>query len=198
MSKYRRIVVASTSLLLGSAALLGVTFLDSSGSAEATLRGRLKVDVACDANTFKFSGPTDANGDPAGGANFVVEGVIYEPGTFAKFGANSGLLPNGDPEFPNRVIGRWTCRGWFTNDGIATVTGPFVATTQLYDFDLSNPGAELLVSDGIELIDLNVPFSRAITGGTGRYRFARGQVVQEAVGANATGLFNFEFDFGRK
>ena len=53
----------------------------------------------------------------------------------------------------------------------------------------------MLTSDGIELIDLNVPFDRAITGGTGDRNGANGTVVQTAIGANATGLFNFSFEF---
>ncbi len=199
MNVSRRLLGTTATVgLLGAVAVVGTMLVGSPAPAEAIGRTRLKVDVACDANTFRFSGPADEDGNPAGGANFIVEGVIYKPGTFAEFGNDRGLTPEGEPEFPDRVIGRWTCRGWFTNDGIATVTGPFVATTQLYDFDLSAPGAELLVSDGIELIDLDVPFLRAITGGTGRYRNARGNVEQVAVGANATGLFNFEFDFGRQ
>ena len=44
--------------------------------------------------------------------------------------------------------------------------------------------------------DLNVPFLRAVTGGTGpNQRIQSGQVSQTAVGANATGLFNFTFEF---
>ena len=154
----------------------------------------LAIDVACNANSFVVQGPTGPMG-PAYGASFVVQGVIYRPGTFAANGRTSGLLANGDPEFPERVIGNWTCRGWFIGDGIATATGPFVATTQIYDFDPDQPGARTIVSDGIELIDLDVPFQRAITGGTGRFRNAGGEVTQTSVGVNATGLFNFTFHF---
>lgn len=64
-------------------------------------------------------GATDARGQPTAGATFIVEGVIYEPGTFARFGTGRGLLADGTSEFPSRVIGRWTCRGTFTHGGIA-------------------------------------------------------------------------------
>ncbi len=53
----------------------------------------------------------------------------------------------------------------------------------------------MLTCDGLELIDLNVPFQRRITDETGVFQRPRGQVTQTAIGANATGLFNFVFDF---
>jgi len=175
-------------------------------------RRRFEIDVSCDANSIRFEGPMGPNpdnpdGDPGPhpyyGASFVVQGVIYSEGTLRTAGFEStGLMPDGTPEFPDRVIGQWTCRGWFVGDskdpargGIFTPTGPFVATTQIYNLDTENQGDQLLISDGVELIDLNVPFKRPITGGTGIYRKARGEVTQSAIGANQTGLFNFSFDF---
>ncbi len=172
-------------------------------------RNRLNIDVSCDANTIRFEGPQGPNpdnpeGDPGPhpyyGASFVVQGVIYPEGTLSDTG--SGLFADGTPEFPDSVLGRWICRGWFIGDGgedarggIFTPSGPFVATTQIYNLDEENPGDRLLISDGVELIDLNVPFKRPVTGGSGIYRRARGEVTQTAIGANATGLFNFTFSF---
>ena len=174
------------------------------GPLEAEAKGKGKdkgkvdtaFDVACDANSFRFEGPTTPAG-PDGGASFVVEGVIYPGGTFDDNGSGSGLNPDGTAEFPDLVIGRWYCRGWFVNEGIATPSGVFVVTTQIYDVG-DEPGQTTMVSDGIELIDLNLPFERAITGGTGQYARGDGVVIQEAVGANSTGLFNFTFDFGKR
>ncbi len=185
--KPRVVWMAIFALVVGALAI----FLPPGAKADRT---RLAIDVACDANTFVFQGPATAAG-PAYGASFVVQGVIYPGGIFAANGSNSGLLPNGEPEFPDRVIGRWTCKGWFIGDGIATESGPFVVTTQIYDLDPGHPGAETLVSDGIELIDLNMPFNRAVTGGTGEFDRATGQVIQTSVGVNATELFNFTFEF---
>jgi hypothetical protein len=157
------------------------------------------IDVACDANSFVFQGPEIPGVGPGYGASFVVQGVIYPGGTFQEKGTGSGLNPDGTPEFPELVIGTWTCRGWFIGDGIATLTGPFVATTQIYDFNPDSPGSNTVVSDGLELIDQNVPFARAVTGGTGPNQHIRsGQVLQTAVGANATGLFNFTFEFNTR
>lgn len=186
-----------------AAAALAIFGLSSGANARG--KGNVQsVDIACDANSIVFDGPTQHNphdeGDPADhpdyGASFVVQGWIYPRGTLAEHGVSSGLNPDGTPEFPDLVIGRWICQGWFIGaDGIFTETGPFVSTTQTYDFDLANPGSKTLVSQGIELIDLDVPFRRAITGGSGVFQKVRGDVTQTAVGTNATGLFNFTFDF---
>ncbi len=152
------------------------------------------IDVSCDGNTFVFTGPETPNGNPDNGAAFVVQGVIYPAGTLAD--PNSGLLADGTPQFPSQVLGTWTCRGYFINEGLETPTGQFVVTTQTYDFG-GEPfsGAPSLTSDGPELIDLGVPFARAVTGGTGFFRGVGGQVIQVAIGNNATGLFNFRFRF---
>ena len=202
-------------LKLGTLGLgaLGVGAAASVDVKEASAqRNRFEIDVSCDLNTIRFEGPQGPNpDDPVGdpgphpyyGASFVVQGVIYTQGTLSAPGfENSGLEPDGTPEFPDRVIGRWICRGWFIGDsnddargGIFTPTGPFVATTQIYNLDEDNPGDRLIISDGVELIDLNVPFKRPVTGGTGIHKKARGEVTQKAIGANATGLFNFNFAF---
>ena len=111
---------------------------------------------------------------PYYGASFVVQGTIYPKNFFSRNGDSSGLNPDGSPTFPNEVIGTWLCRGWFVGDsngdgaitpddndakgGIFTPSGRFVATTQIYDLDRNRPGAQTLISDGNELIDINVPF----------------------------------------
>jgi hypothetical protein len=184
----------------------------------AVAQGSNAIDVACDATSIRFGeprgpNPADPDGDPGPhpyyGAPFVVQGVIYPQGTLDPTcqanpgeGTYCGLLPDGSPEFPDQVVGRWYCRGWFVGEGgrgnvggIFTPTGPFVVTTQIYDLDLNQRGSKMLISDGPELIDLHTPFQRAVTGGTGPFTLARGQVTQTAIGANATGLFNFQFQF---
>jgi hypothetical protein len=46
---------------------------------------------------------------------------------------------NPSPEFPDRVIGTWTCYGTHTEDAATTTSGPLVVTTgsgsQPEDFD---------------------------------------------------------------
>jgi len=68
-----------------------------------------RVDIA--ENGTRFSPdetPAFPDGLPAYGAEFITEGYIYPAGTLT--GPN-GANPDGSPEFPNRVIGRWVCRG---------------------------------------------------------------------------------------
>ena len=188
-----------TSLLVLGALLLVAPLVaddDSDSDSDSDRRRPQTIDVACDATSFVFQGPEIPGVGPDYGASFVVQGVIYPEGTFEEHGAGSGLNADGTPQFPDLVLGTWTCRGWFIGNGFATESGPFVATTQIYDFDLESPGTNTVVSNGIELIDLDVPFLRAVVGGTGPNSGLRGgEVAQTAVGTNATGLFNFTFDF---
>lgn len=119
---------------------------------------------------------------PAYGNSFVTEGYIYPAGTLSD---SNGVLPNGDPEFPNLVLGKWTCRGYFVGDGAYTETGPWVVTTQIYDLGATS-GEELIITEGFELSDIGVAGERAITGGTGKYNQARGQMSQILMGFNET------------
>jgi len=160
---------------------------------------RQVFDISCNGVSLEFAGPSqtvDGVELPDYGASFVVTGYIYPEGTFADNGFDRGVTADGRPEFPELVIGTWYCRGWFVGPaGILTTTGPFVATTQTYDFDPNRPGIETLTSDGLELADLGLPFRRAVTGGSGRFAGARGDVAQTVVGINSTGFLNFQFDF---
>ncbi len=151
----------------------------------------LRFDVAENGKRFTpDETPVHPGGLPAYGNEFITEGYIYPYGTLD--GAN-GVNDDGSPEFPDKVIGKWYCRGWHVGDGALTATGPWVVTHQLYDLG-DEPGRTTLASDGIELADLNVPFRRAITGGTGRFSDARGQVTQTFLRfPNAAGGGNFRF-----
>lgn len=194
MSHTRLPTVSLLAWIGGAAALAALLSASFAPAAAGKPDRHPRIEVACDATTLVFQGPVGPSG-PAYGASFVVQGYIYPAGTFASHGLNHGVLASGGPEFPDLVIGTWTCRGWFIGDGMDTVSGPFVATTQIYDLDDTMPGHDTLISDGTELIDVNVPFQRAVTGGSGKYRKAHGSVEQTAIGANASGLFNFTFEF---
>jgi hypothetical protein len=177
---------------LGVLATLSAVLL--AGMAWADFPNTLALDVACNGTTFQFVGPTTGGG-PAKGDTFVVKGYIYPAGFFKKYGATSGVNPDGSPQFPNLVIGTWYCRGWFLQDFASAKTGPFVATTQIYDLSSEGYSRKALTSDGLELVDQNVKISRAIVGGTGPYAGAKGEVEQTAISTNATGLFNFTYAF---
>jgi hypothetical protein len=160
------------------------------------------VDVAMNGHRFfDFEeNPTPGKEDvPPDGSPFVIQGYIYPAGTFDEHGDTSGVLADGSPEFPDKVIGTWTCRGWHLQDGDA-VTGPVVATTQIFDFDLDEPGRHTIVTDGFELADFDVPHRRAVVGGTGAFESVTGQMVQTYVWEdpeflNASGGFNTSFEF---
>lgn len=121
----------------------------------------------------------EEDGLPAYGAEFVTQGYIYPAGTLTcdDEGCN-GVQEDGSPEFPDQVIGEWTCFGFHVGDGAHTETGPWVISTQYYSFG-EEPGAESIATTGYEWVDRNVPFLRAIIGGSGAYRYARGEQEQE-------------------
>ena len=77
---------------------------------------------------------------PAYGNPFVTEGYIYPADTLD---GTNGVLANGDPEFPDLVIGKWVCRGYMIGDGAHTETGVWVVSTQTYDLG-ENPGDKIL------------------------------------------------------
>jgi hypothetical protein len=139
----------------------------------------IKFEVAENANEFVFDeSPVHEDGLPAYGNPFITKGYIYEDGTLS---GNNGVLPDGSPEFPDKVIGEWIYRGWFIGDGAHTVEGPAVISTQIYQFG-EEFGNATLVSEGYELSEVNKQVKRAITGGTGPYATARGEVTQELLG----------------
>jgi hypothetical protein len=146
----------------------------------------LVIDVAQDANTFAFNMVNPSATINARGDTFIVNGTIYPGGTLPAGNANNSPNDSGG-------IGVWYCSGVLLADGNQLNAGvtPIVSTNQLY---MLPNDQRSLVSDGIEP---NVGFSnvRAVVGGTGKYRGARGSVVQQALGTNATGGFNLRFTF---
>jgi hypothetical protein len=163
------------------------------------------VDIVADCNRFISEGVGHPHPGPVFGDYFMQEGLIYEGGTLAANcvgGDGCGLNPDGTAEFPEAVIGKWTCYGSFVGNGGATVEGVWLYSTQVYEFDIEQiepnvfaPGVDALVSIGPERNDLNVPFDRAITGGYGKFEGATGQVQQTKIGFNQTECENFTFDF---
>jgi hypothetical protein len=139
----------------------------------------LRFDVAENATRFVFAEqPVHDDGMPAYGNAFVTQGYIYPEGTLD---GTNGVLADGSPEFPDQVLGEWTCRGWFIGDGAHTTTGAWVVTTQIYGF-----ADAILITDGYEIADIGVPGERAITGGTGPYASVTGDGEQILLGFNAT------------
>ena len=153
--------------------------------------GTLRFDVAEDATRFVFSPqPVYEDGMPKYGNSFVTQGYIYPASTLTD---SNGVLADGSPAFPDKVLGQWTCRGWFVGEGMRTTTGAMVITTQVYNFG-QELGDAMIISDGYELVDVGVAIERAITGGTGPYVGATGQGQQVLLGMNATTGVNLRFE----
>ncbi|MEM1428478.1 MAG: hypothetical protein AAGG09_03365 [Pseudomonadota bacterium] len=134
-------------------------------------------DVAEDLSRFVFSAtPVFADGLPAYGNAFITQGYIYEDGTLD--GGAEGTRADGSPAFPDKVIGRWTCDGFFVGDGARTTTGAVVITRQIFEFETG----DILINQGAELADIGVPAPRVITGGTGAFAGAKGAMEQTLLG----------------
>lgn len=150
-------------------------------------------DVAEDMSRFVFSAaPVFDDGMPAYGNAFVTQGYLYPAGTLD--GGVEGTLPNGDPAFPDLVIGEWTCDGYFVGDGMRTETGALVMSRQVYRF---NDG-DLLISHGPELVDAGVTVTRAVTGGTGDYADAPAEISQMLLGMSDGFGVRLQVELGRK
>jgi hypothetical protein len=154
-------------------------------------RGRIDVrefDVAEDMTRFIFNKDiTFEDGLPADGSNFITRGYLYEAGTLScdADGRCNGVNKDGSPEFPDKLIGEWICEGYMINDAGHAKSGVWVFSTQFFQFG-DAPGAQTIVSTGYELADAGVAISRAITGGTGTYKDARGDGEQTLLGLNVT------------
>lgn len=137
----------------------------------------MSFDVAEDMSRFVFaSAPVFDDGMPAYGNAFITQGYIYQDGTLDS--GVEGTLPDGSPAFPDKVIGRWTCDGYFVGDGMRTQTGAVVITRQVFEFD----NGDILINQGVELADVNVKAPRAITGGTGAFAGMSGEMTQVLLG----------------
>ena len=169
-----------------------VTASEALATVEAGDDGVLRFDVAEDMGRFVFSpAPVHEDGMPAHGNAFITQGYIYPYGTLD---GSNGVNPDGSPEFPELVLGEWTCRGWFVGEGAHTTSGVWVMTTQIYRFGGGLLDSAVLVTDGYEIADVGVPVARAITGGTGPLATARGDGQQTFLGFNETEGVNLRFE----
>jgi hypothetical protein len=144
-------------------------------------RDYLQFDVAEDPTKFVFDDAPvfEEDGFPAYGNPFITQGYIYPYGTLDD---STGVIIDPEtgeahPEFPDLVLGTWFCRGWFIGDGAHTTEGPVVLTHQIYQFG-DEYGSMTFTTDGFERAD-DLPINRAITGGTGPFGKARGDVTQQ-------------------
>jgi hypothetical protein len=171
-------------VLVALVAIVGTPFIASAQGANANQANQLEFDVAENMYRFVFDQDVvfEEDGFPAHGSSFITEGYIYPKGTL---NGSNGVNPDGSPEFPDKVMGIWVCRGWFYGEAAHASSGPWVITEQIFDFG-DKLGEETLVTSGWELSDVGEPILRAITGGTGKYSRAHGEAEQIFLGFNAT------------
>jgi hypothetical protein len=148
----------------------------------------LVLDISIDGRTFRLD-PAALNSNPFDpplnllgvkrGDTFIVEGKIFPGGTIPAGGA-FGAAGVWSPDHAGS-IGTWICRGTFNFSGPDILAGhlPMVYTTQIFQL----AGKDGLWSDGAE----GGTTLRAVTGGTGLYSGAGGQVTQDTLGVNSAG-----------
>ncbi len=149
----------------------------------------LEFEMAENISRFAFDETKSFDdGMPAHGSTFITQGYLYPKGTL---NGTNGVLPDGSPEFPDKVLGEWSCRGWFVGDAAHVTEGAMAITTQIYQFG-EEYGNLMLISEGYEVFN-GKPFQRAITGGTGPYHNARGTVTQSILGMTEEMAMSYSF-----
>src|SRR3954451_19648445 len=77
--------------------------------------GVLRFEVAEDGTRFTWTGdPALTDGLPDRDATYITQGYIYPEGTL---NGSNGVLADGSPEFPDKVLGQWSCYGWYVGAG---------------------------------------------------------------------------------
>lgn len=193
-------IALATVLLAAAPAALGTDrspapLLPSVSAAEAIAQiadddGVLRFDVTEDGSRFSWSGdPTLTEGMPAGSTPYVTQGYIYPEGTLTD---SNGINADGSPEFPDKVIGQWSCWGWRLAPSASADTAPWL-TTHLFNFG-SEWGEATLISEGYGIDDVGVALDRAVSGGTGDYSGARGVQAETMLGVNPSRGGNFRHE----
>jgi hypothetical protein len=152
--------------------------------------GVLRFDVAEDGSRFVWSGnPPLVDGMPTGSTPYVTQGYIYPEGTL---GDSNGVLADGSPEFPDKVLGQWSCWGWRLGPS-DHANGPTWLTAHLFNFG-NGWGEATLMSEGYSIDDLGIALERVIVGGTGPYAGADGVQFETNLGFNKSQGGNFRYE----
>ncbi|MDF0601369.1 hypothetical protein P1J78_11555 [Psychromarinibacter sp. C21-152] len=147
-----------------------------------------EFDVAEDHTRFVFDeAPVHDDGMPAHGTAFVTQGYIYPAGTLDD---GPGVTEDGAPTHPDKVLGTWTCSGWFVGEGAHTEAGAWLVSRQVYHFEDSDA---VIVSQGPEYNVVGEAKPRPITGATGAYG-DDAVIEQTFLGFHAHGGVKVRFD----
>ncbi len=137
----------------------------------------LILDVSYDGRSFALNPADPAAKNPLWGDWFFIGGKIFPGGTIPKGdGVFNPLMPGS--------IGDWSCRGVFLGP-----EGPFMVD-EIYQLK----DGRALMSSG--LVGADVP--RAVTGGTGSFSGASGEVIEETLGTNTTQDLDIRLTFKLK
>jgi hypothetical protein len=152
--------------------------------------GVLRFEVAEDGSRFTWSGDLAlSDGLPDRDATYITQGYIYPEGTL---NGSNGVLADGSPEFPDKVLGQWSCYGWYVGAGTPGQSPPWI-TSHLFNFG-DTYGEATLVSEGYSIDELEIPLERAIIGGTGDYAGARGVQRETNLGHNLSNGLDFRYE----
>ncbi len=176
------VMTASPSALTAEAVLARITGAD----------GALRFEIAEDGTRFVWADPSVFTARLAAyGAPFLAQGYIYPAGALSA--RDDGVNANGSPQFPEMVLGQWTCYGWYVGGGARTTGGPWILATEVYQFG-SEWGAATLVTEGYVPAARGSAVDRAITGGTGPFAAMRGEVRETTLGSNETAGSNARYE----
>jgi hypothetical protein len=165
-------IPAVPSMLTAKEALILVTDVD----------GTMRFDIAEDGTRTTWIDQAAGN-LTAHDATCFSQGYIYPAGTLSA--QIDGVNADGSPQFPDQVLGLWSSYGWSVGDGTQDSDRPRLLSTQLYQFG-REWGAATLVSEGYGLANTGSTVARAITGGTGPFAVARGELIDTNLGVNET------------
>lgn len=118
----------------------------------------------------------------ARGYEYFIAGFIYPSGTLDSCAANPS-----QPCTPNDslIIGRWICQGQAINDANLTSTGdPMVLSYQLFEFTKTKQKGLISAvgTEGNNFTDTTSTFTLALTGGSGKYFGASGEIKHRSLG----------------
>lgn len=122
------------------------------------------------------------------GDQFIVEGYIYPAGTTD---GSNGINADGTPEFPDQLLGLWTCNGWFATLRDESITPVSARTWQTFEFDLVNVGNNMISTHGFEQLQLSSVMTRPVSAASGVFADKGGVQTQSIIGINPTGGPNY-------
>jgi hypothetical protein len=176
----RKLSVVVFAMGLTSLLLIGPVQL---AAAQDLSKKNFTIDVACDGGKLALHPADPADPPFSRGDVGVATGRIFPSGTL------TSPVPN-----PTGDLGTWRCV-------LASLAEPPLDAAITYYFSLVENGEEsMLLVQGLtsHLSPDRVPRVHAVVGGTGKYEGASGEVREEVIRGNASGCFDFRFQFSLK